>query len=203
MNKLSLSASIALAAVIGIVVGVVVDPLLPAPISSAKHSYQSGFAAAQALVEQSSVGGMIAVPSEMHTLTGTVSSVGNGTFVLHTILRNPFDTSTPIDRMVTVTTATKIVLLEPKNSVAFQAEMTRYMDAVKTGHVTASTTTPTPFTESSVQITDLRAGDAVAVTSNENIVSVQAFTATSVQIQPHEQVVSADTTDAVTHKTTK
>ena len=169
MKTVSSTAVIALLA--GIILGVFVDPYLPASISNAKKGYQAGFDAAKTLVASSSVGAMFNTPADVRSLSGTVTAIHGDTLTLHVGVTDPFGDPALADRTVAVDASTTIVRLTIPIRSGSQATS---KDAIPT---------PPLFTQTFVNLSGISIGDPLTVTAAENIAKAEAFTATGIQIQ--------------------
>ena len=167
MKTVSSTAVIALLA--GIILGVFVDPYLPASISNAKKGYQAGFEAAKMLVASSSVGAMFNTPADVRSLSGTVTAIHGDTLTLHVGVTDPFGDPALADRMVTIDASTTIVRLTIRPGSPATSK-----DAIPT---------PPLFTQTAVNLSGISIDDPLTVTAAENIATAKAFTATGIQIQ--------------------
>ena len=167
MKTTSLIAGVAL--LIGIVIGIVADPYLPASLNNSQKSYQAGFDAAKTLVEQSSLGNFFKIPADVRTLSGTVTAVNGTTITVHSqTMANPFDVSAAIvDRTVRIAADTKVIALSAKNS-----------------KIITSATSSSPYLETVVASSSIHVGDMVTVTAAQNIKALDTFTASEIQILP-------------------
>jgi hypothetical protein len=133
-------------------------------------------------------------PTSIFSLTGTVQSV-NGSVVTISVaplLLNPFaDTSFPTTREITIAASTTITQMTQKDPAAYQQEVQAYMKQTAT-HTTTTTTTalagPLPYTETNIDVSDIKVGDTVTVGASSNIMSAASFTATTIQDQMQTQV---------------
>lgn len=183
-------ASIAVVLVIGIVVGLAVSSYLPSS-DNYKKGYQAGFDTAKSLVESSSIGKTIIKQEDVRFIVGTVTAVTSEKITIHTISNNPFDDSSLNDRIVAVSSSTLLVKLVQKDSALFQSEVDAFTEVMKAGTSTLIKIKPSdypqPFIETKVTISDIRAGDALLVTTLTNIKSAKEFTASRIEIQSQSQ----------------
>ena len=170
--------SILIAFLLGAITVTFADPYLPASISNAKKGYQSGFDAAKMLVLNSGVGASFQTPADTHSLSGTITAIDGNQFTLHVQSPNPFDDPSLTDRVVTFSTSTMVIKLVQKDPKVFQSEMDAFAKATQV----SSTTSPTPFTQVAANISDMKAGDVVTVTSSQNIKTLKEFSASQIQI---------------------
>ena len=165
----------------GSITGVFADPYLPPSLSNTEKGYQAGFTAARTLVEKSSLGVFFAAaPSDMRTVSGTVTRVASGSVTLHNqAASNPFDETPALsDRTVLIGANTKIIRLVPKDAKTIQAETAALLKAHKTQQVA-------PYTQTVVSISSIKVGDSLVVTAGDNIKTASTFTAVEIRIQPH------------------
>lgn len=193
MKTTSLAGIVAL--LIGIFIGVFVTPYLPASFGNYKKGYQAGFDAAKMLVASSSVGAMFTTPADIRTLSGVVIAVNGSSITLRISSTDPFADPALADRIITVDANTKIVALTQSNQKVFQAEMDAFVKASQTG---ASTTPPTPFTQSVSDLASIKTGEAITATAVTNIKTSRQFTASEIQIQP--KAVSSVATSSAAKK---
>lgn len=129
--------------------------------------YQAGFAAAQAVVENSSVGALFKTPDDVRSLRGTVISVEGNRITLRLIGVNPFADQSLNDRVMLVTANTKIVTLT--------------QSAIITTKGTATVSAPS---EESVDISAIIEGAVLSVVATENIKDLKEFAVYKILILP-------------------
>lgn len=155
-----------------------------APVDS-PNTYQAGFDAARKLVEQSSVGPMLQVATEVHVLFGTVTTVNGNSITIHTQSMNPFDDPSLADRTILVNANTKIYKLFQKDPKTMQTEMASFAKTIQSNKSGTLTTPPEPFVRTSTDISSIVVGDILNVTAIENIKTIKEFLASEIQIQPN------------------
>jgi hypothetical protein len=179
MKITSLAAGAAL--LVGIVIGVLVDPYLPASISNAKKGYQSGFDAAKMLVASSSVGAMFNTPTDVRMLSGVVTAIDGNIITLRVGMTDPFGDQSLATRVVTVDASTTIVKLD-----------------VQTGSQTVTGKNPVgfpiPFTQTTTNLSGVNVGSPITVTAAKNVAAAREFTATEIQIQAQAPSSASSTT---------
>ncbi|HUY05152.1 MAG TPA: hypothetical protein VMV62_00295 [Candidatus Paceibacterota bacterium] len=165
------SLAIGIALLVGIVIGIIADPYLPASLNNSQKNYQAGFDAAKTLVASSSVGAMFNTPADARTLSGTVTAIQGDTLTLRVGMTDPFGDPALANRTVTVDASTTIVRLSVQPGSPVPA--------------TGKGAIPTPplFTQTPVSLSGIIVGDPLTVTAAENIATVKEFTATEIQIQ--------------------
>lgn len=148
----------------GILIGVFADPYLPASFSNSGKGYQAGFNAAKQRVEESSVGTLLRASEDLRSLSGTVTSVAGNRVSLHLSFISPFDDQTLDDRTVLVGASTKVVKLS----------------VVPTKEALPIRQT----TETVVEVSAIKEGDTLSITTAENVKLLKEFTASEIKIQP-------------------
>lgn len=94
----------------GVAIGILADPYLPSALSNAKKGYQSGFATAKKLVEESRYGNYFRTPDDIRFVGGTVTAINGDRLTIHTASANPFDDPALNERTVLVDANTKVDL---------------------------------------------------------------------------------------------
>jgi len=141
--------------------------------------YAAGLAAAKKKIQDSGI--IPFAPETVMSVSGTVKSVDSDSFVINAnpISPNPLDTRGPNQRTVMVSDKTKITVRISMSPDELSAAMKKFQDAIKANNGTA-TPPPSPFTEKTVAITDIKIGMAVTVTAAENIKDAVIIKATAV-----------------------
>ncbi|HQT82920.1 MAG TPA: hypothetical protein PLW99_02085 [Candidatus Paceibacterota bacterium] len=121
----------------------------------------------------------------MTSVSGTIQGISGNTITLNTPQSpNPFVT-TPATRTVTVTSSTKIVKSTPVDPTVFQQEMAAYQKAVQKS-ATSTTATPPPMpmpvTQTTIMLSDLKAGDMVTVDAGKDVSTASSFDAATVTV---------------------
>lgn len=166
-NNMKYLATHAALLLIGVVVGIFADPYLPAAISNSQKGYQTGFAAARTLVENSSIGNFFKTPEDQRSFSGTVTSLEGDRIGLHLSVTNPFGDQSLNDRVVLVTANTKVVrITQPTQSTKDKTAVSRL-----------------PI-EESVSPSDIKIGDALSVVAEEDIKTLKEFVAYKILILP-------------------
>lgn len=133
--------------------------------------------------------------TDVRSVSGTVKSVSGNSVTVSTISSNPFDDS-PSERVVTIGDKTTIVENTPKDPKVFQQEMAAYQASIKNIQPVAVApaagapaapsiaTPPTPFTEQTINLSDLKAGMQITVQASANIKTAATFEAVSISVSP-------------------
>jgi hypothetical protein len=157
---------------LGGIVGVAADPYLPSAVSSAKKSYTAGFAAARKVVEESKYGNLFRTPEDVRVLSGVVASVRGDELTLKVSSTvSPFDDAALAERIVRITSETKLTKLVAKDPKAYQKEL-----------ATPATTPPSPFTLTAISAKDIKEGDSLTVTAVENVKTMREFVASEIRV---------------------
>ena len=150
----------------GGVIGIAADPYLPSALSNAKKGYQSGFAAARKVIEDSTLGGFFKSPDDIRVLSGTVTAVSGDRITFHIQSTNPFDDSALANRVALINASTTVIKLTPSVGT------------------TTKSTVPAQFVTSPATVLDIKIGDFINVLALENVKIVKEFSARGIQIQP-------------------
>lgn len=132
---------------------------------------------------------------EIHSISGKVKSISNDIVTIESSLDvNPLE-DFPKERMVTITSATKLVSFVQKDSMIFQKEMEEFSKKMSTaprGSISVpSPLPPTPFTEKESSLSDLKEGMTINVEASENIKEKVTFVAVKIILMPQAPQVKA------------
>lgn len=126
-------------------------------------------------------GVVIGSADQIHTISGTISSIKGNTFILHTqssTIRN----ASLIDRTVLVNSETKIIKNMQKDQAAFVLEKASFAKKIEAAKSKPQLLIPpNPFTNVPADPSELSIGDMVTVTSLENIDTRKEFQADQIQ----------------------
>ncbi len=123
--------------------------------------------------------------SAVSDLSGTIKSVSGNSIALDVSAPN-FYQNVPLLRTVRITNRTTIIKFEQKDSTTFRNEYADFQK--KTARLPTGPGSgvqlvpPNPFRQTVGTLADLKAGQSVSVTANENIATKESFDAASVQI---------------------
>ena len=145
------------------------------------NSYQAGFDAARAKLEQSGL--LRPEPAEIFTLSGKILTITQNKITLKAdpTVANPLAEQAPEERTITITPDTKIIKQTAKSPDEFAAEFEKYRK--DTANLKPDETPPAPpsaFTTEELKLSDLKAGDNISVTSGQNIKMAAQFTANEI-----------------------
>jgi hypothetical protein len=166
---------------IGTIIGIFIDPYLPASLSNSKKGYQVGFSAAETLVQNSSLGSFFRTPSTVNALQGTVTSIHGNSLTLHISPVNPFDDPAFADRTIRITASTTIFSVVAVDPKVYQAEIAAFDKAKVTA---PSTKVPSTTITVPMSLSDVVVGDSVGVIATGDVKTVQEFPVQEIQIFP-------------------
>lgn len=174
--------------IVGIALGFLLDPYLPASFSNTKRSYNDGytfgFSAAKSVVEKSTVGGFFKSPSEITTISGTITAIKGNVLTIHSQeINNPFEGPSINDRNITIGSTTKVFEIKNKTPEAYKVEIADFMKKKYPPEV-AKNLYPKPYSRTAIEVSTLKVGDLIGVISATNIKNVKDFTAKEIQLQP-------------------
>lgn len=154
-----------------------------APASIGGGTYQEGFETAKNLVLNSPMGMMFRAPDDIRAISGTVTTVGGNSIVIHTQSQNPFDDPALFDRTIVLKKDTKITKVTQEDAKVLQAKMDAFMKNIQAGK-SAGATPPMPLepTRTTVSVSSIAVGDILTVIAVENVKSMKEFSATEIQI---------------------
>lgn len=124
------------------------------------------------------------LPQNTRSVSGIVKEVRASAIVLETIPAGPFDES-PRMRTITIGKDAKIVKNEQKDPAAYQREIAEFQKTVQEQSGKPGLTPvmpPPPFREVAAKISDIKPGQQVSITADENIRDKESFEATQVTI---------------------
>lgn len=123
--------------------------------------------------------------TESRMLFGTIDKVDGKDLTLKDVQRIPSSASGAADTVtVTIDSVTVIERLVSKDSATLEKEQAAFMKKVETQQgSTESIVPPEPFTRVKIALSDLKAGDFVVVSSNQDLSKLSAFTATRIDVQ--------------------
>ena len=167
---------------IGATIGIFSYPYLSGSSSTTQKEYQAGFAAARALVENSSLGAMIKTPVDIRTLSGTVTANNGNSLTLHVQSVNPFDDPALADRSILIAASTTVMRRIQTDPAVYRAEVANFLK--KPQGATTTRVLPEEYILISAKASDIKVGDTVSVIALSNIKLVKEFDASAIQILP-------------------
>ena len=157
------------------------DPYLPVSLSNAKKGYQNGFSAAERLVMASSFGAMMS-PSDVHSISGTVGAVNGNKIMVHTVSTDPFADASLADRIVDISTDTKIFTVTQNTQSVLQGKLAVLAEPTQ-ANKGSGTQLPQPVTQTAASATDIAVGDKVTVSAVKNIKTEGEFMASEILVE--------------------
>jgi hypothetical protein len=148
-----------------------------------ESTFDDGWNAAKNKLDQS---GLIRPePTEIFTITGKITAITGNKISLKTdqVVTNPLADQAPTARTVTVPTGVKIIKSTTKTREELTAETAAYektLAELKPGAKPPSP--PLPYAEEEIKLTDLKAGDTISITSDQNIKFATEIVATEIKI---------------------
>ena len=120
------------------------------------------------------------------SVEGRVKQVNADSLTLEgvAVSMNPFAAGDyPMTRQVTITSSTKIIRVTSKDPQQFQKEMVAYQNSLQNRNQASSTLTPpSPFNETTIQLSDIKVGDSVSATAASDIINAASFEAVQLQV---------------------
>ncbi|MBI5654725.1 hypothetical protein HZC53_03690 [Candidatus Uhrbacteria bacterium] len=150
--------------------------ILPSPTNAQlQEQYKKGYLAAREKIAPLCP----MVNRSGNSLSGTVKSVSGNTL---TVEQKTFDTDETVDgvsniRKVTLSANTPIQLLASKPQDVLSKELADFKPDPKN-----PSNPPSPFTITTIRVSDIKVGDAVTITSNKDLRLMAEFAATMVQV---------------------
>lgn len=128
------------------------------------------------------------LPSATHatSVEGRVKQINPDSIVLEgvAVSVSPFAAGNyPMTRQVAVTSSTKIIRVTSKDPLQFQKEMVAYQNSLQNKNQGSSMLTPpSPFDETTIQLSDIKVGDSVSATAANDIINASSFDAIQLQV---------------------
>lgn len=145
--------------------------------------FNDGWNAAKDTLDQS---GLIrSEPTEIFTVTGKIIAISGNTISMTAdqVVANPLADQAPTERTVTIPAGTKIIKSTAKTREQLSAEMTAYEKSLaELKPDTERPSPPLPYAEQEIKLTDLKAGDTISVTSDQNIKFATEIVAKEIKI---------------------
>lgn len=161
---------------------------------------KSGSLNIQGATESAALPAPVQPPGGIRAFGGTVETISDSGFALKLSPYDPFASKGPSVRNVSVDERTVIELLIQKDNATIQKEQAAFMEKLSASggkNPDVPLTPPEPFIRERIALTDLRAGDSVLVSANEDISKAKEFVATRVSLQPRVSVPAAPSSPAV------
>ena len=144
----------------------------PLGLLTNQNSYEAGWQAANQKLEESGL--LRPEQEEVFTISGIITGVFENQITLKSdpVVVNPLAMQAPESRTVTITEETKIIRQTPKTREKLMAEEEKWqseMDKLKPEDAAFPPSPPSPYIEEEIKLSDLKTGDKISVTSNQNI----------------------------------
>lgn len=134
-------------------------------------------------------GALPSTPSEVRQLSGSIKAIDGETLTLSVQYpRDPFGDPSLDERTVAIDGNTKIVVLVQKEQKVFEKELADYQNKIsaqKPGTLPDPSKLPTPpqiFDKKDGDLSSLKVGQIVNITTTENVKDVKKFTATTIEV---------------------
>lgn len=148
-----------------------------------QNTFEAGWQAAKEKLEQSGI--LPPEPTEIFTVSGTITKISENTIFLKAdpVVLNPLAEPAPENRVITVTQQTKFVKQTPKTPEEITKESENFRKALAALEPGATPPTPPiPYNEEEIELTDIKAGDTISVTSDQNIKMTTTFEAKEIRV---------------------
>lgn len=123
---------------------------------------------------------------DVRFVNGRIKEIKGSTITVDRVLlsQNPFAGDAPVSREVTITNATKLTKILPKDMAVYNAELAMVQKRLKEDPklLNGPITTPSLFVETPIKASDLKAGDTVVVSAATDILQAPSFSATQIQV---------------------
>jgi len=161
----------------------------PTGAGGGDKGYQAGYEAARKKVAETH---MFPQPASMMNISGTVVSVSDNKLVMDTpqVILNPLEPQAPTQRTVNVSSDTEIKsqvmkdeAQQQKDRAQFEAEMTKFNEALKSGKTPpAPPMPPNAFEEKKIKISEIKTGAQIMVSSASDILLAETIDATAISV---------------------
>ena len=152
-----------------------------------ENSYQAGWDAAKQRIEQTGLGGPKMDNIEIKTISGTIEKIESNKITIKAMPLGALSDPALDSRIITVSNDTKIFQLTQKDPAQLQKEMDEFQSKMKAleenkEQSTENITPVQPQDKKQVQLSDLKVGQQVSITSTENIKDKKEFAASEISI---------------------
>jgi hypothetical protein len=182
---------------LGVLVGTKLKSKSATPNGQA-DTFQSGYDAAKKKLQDQGIG---VLPSniEIKSILGTVQNVSGNSIVIKTMhIENPLSDSDLDLRTIQITSDTNFYQLIQKDYQQFQQELADFQKKAQEQPNNENTDSqqaaaPLPFDKKTITLADIKEGQSITVTANEDIKNKKEFVATEISLQPTPSVPATDT----------
>lgn len=123
--------------------------------------------------------------TDVRFVNGQIKQINGSTLTVDKVIlsQNPFASDAPVSREVTITSATKLTKILPKDMAVYNAELVAAQKRIKEDPklLKGPYNPPSLFVEKAINFADLKIGDTVVVTAANDILQAQSFVATQIQ----------------------
>lgn len=155
-----------------------------------ENTYEAGFNDAKNRLLESPFGGMINTQEDIRNVSGSVTKVDGNRLTISTPSANPFADLDLASRIIIVNEETQIIELKPKDAKVFETEMAAFLKKVNAPKTATQPmlTPPEPFISTVISVSDIKVGDVISATAEENIRSLKEFSVTEIRIEPKNEL---------------
>ncbi|MBP6908467.1 MAG: hypothetical protein KBB75_01425 [Candidatus Pacebacteria bacterium] len=147
------------------------------------RTYTDGWNAAKTRLAESEQFGFLGKEGDTLSLVGVVVDVRGNQIAIKTNPLSPLSDPELDTRVVLLSDVTKITRIVPRQGDAYQKEIESYMQKIRTGKGDIDLTPPVSFTVETATNSDIKNGDSIMVTADQNINNLKSFSVLEVQIQ--------------------
>lgn len=177
MSKKTLLVTIIITALIFFALGYLIKGAKVNPIGQSvkgANTFQAGWDAARTRLVDSGFIMPSGVNREIKTVTGEIKEINGDKITLKIRPIEPLADESLDTRIIVVDSATKIYSLEVKDQAKYFAEMTAYANKKPEKN---PVTPPSRFDKSEISLTDLKVGQVISATAENDIKTIKEFTA--------------------------
>jgi hypothetical protein len=146
-------------------------------------TYSDGWNAAKLRLVESEQFGFLGKEGDTLSLVGVVVDVRGNQIAIKTNPLSPLSDPELDTRVVLLSNVTKITRIVPRQGDEYQKEIESYMQKIRTGKGDIDLTPPVSFTVETATNSDIKNGDSIMVTADQNINNLKSFSVLEVQIQ--------------------
>lgn len=158
--------------------------------TNSENTFQAGWDAAKERLSQYPMGMSAPEGMEIKSVSGTIQKIEGDKL---TVKINPLEPLADPDldtRIITIDSNTKVTLSAQKDPAQFQKEMEEFQVRMKQSQenqelaqTTEPSMFPTPFEKKEIKVSDLKVGQQISVTANEDIKDKKEFIAVQIDVQ--------------------
>ena len=178
---------------LGIFVGTKISkkPIPQGAATNSENTYQAGWDAAREKIKQSPQAAMMQPQGEIKNIGGTIQKISGNKLTVKTFSMDPLAEESMSERIITIDSNTKISLNVQKSPEVMQKEMENFQEKMKaqqsdSANMTEPVMPPMPFETKNITASELKEGQQILITANEDIATKKEFSA--IQIDAQEAV---------------